>query len=64
MLRIAPLLALALLATSFAAAPPAAAMVCAPDEIAQIVCAVIGIGVNGVNFVCQKRFHQDCIVLG
>lgn len=65
-MRFAPLLALSLLAATLAvaAAPTAAASTCAPDEVAQMVCAVVAIPVNAVNYACQKQFDHDCLTFG
>lgn len=65
-MRIAAFLALALVATGFAvvATPTASAGACSPDEVAQVVCGVVGIAVDGVNFACQKEFGSDCVTFG
>lgn len=65
-MRFATLLALALVAATFAvvATPPAAASTCAPDEVAQLVCAVVAIPVGAVNHACQKELGEDCLTFG
>lgn len=65
-MRFATLFALALLSATFAttATPTAAASTCAPDEVAQMVCAIVAIPVGAVNYACQKQFDEDCLTFG